>query len=86
MIEFSEDFHRQFAKLKKEDRKLVAKVFELILDTSLHPREGMGKPKPLRHHDGEVWARRISQKHRLLYTFQEDVILFLDCHGHYDDK
>ncbi len=34
------------------------------------------------------WSRRISQKHRLIYEIEEEVVkvAVLSSYGHYDDK
>ncbi|MCD8166015.1 MAG: Txe/YoeB family addiction module toxin [Bacteroides sp.] len=53
-----------------------------------HPETGTGKPKPLRHEQSGVWSRKIDDKHRMLYTIEEDTItvFIISLWGHYGDK
>ncbi len=64
------------------------KVMKLIKELSEHPRTGTGKPERLKWQDREIWSRRISQKHRLIYAIEEAkiTVLILSVYGHYDDK
>jgi len=71
-------------KLKKEDKRLLAKVWELIIDISKHPFEGIGKPEPLKGNFSGYWSRRINEKHRLVYKVDEQTILIVACYGHYE--
>ena len=45
---------------------------------------GIGKPEPLRHDLTGYWSRRITQKDRLIYTFDEKNIYIAACKGHYE--
>ncbi len=72
-------------KLKKEDKRLLAKVWELIIDISKHPFEGIGKPEPLKGNLTGYWSRRINEKHRLVYKVDEQTVFIISCYGHYDD-
>jgi len=49
------------------------------------PRAGTGKPERLKHLGGEVWSRRITEKDRLVYDIQHDMITIIACRFHYDD-
>ncbi|MDR1401595.1 MAG: type II toxin-antitoxin system YoeB family toxin [Puniceicoccales bacterium] len=33
-----------------------------------------------------MWSRHITEKHRLIYEIREDSVVFIACHGHYDDR
>jgi YoeB-like toxin of bacterial type II toxin-antitoxin system len=46
---------------------------------------GTGKPERLKHLGGEVWSRRMTEKDRLVYDIQSDVITIIACRFHYDD-
>lgn len=48
-------------------------------------RSGTGKPERLKHLDGEVWSRRITEKDRLVYNIGSDTITIVACRFHYDD-
>ena len=65
--------------------KVLSKMIRLIAETTRSPRTGTGKPERLKHLDGEVWSRRITEKDRLVYDIQPDVITIIACRFHYDD-
>jgi toxin YoeB len=65
--------------------KVLSKIIRLIAETTRSPRTGTGKPERLKHLGGEVWSRRITEKDRLVYDIQPDVITIIACRFHYDD-
>jgi toxin YoeB len=65
--------------------KVPAKIIRLIAETTRTPRTGTGKPERLKYLGGEVWSRRITEKDRLVYDIQSDVITVIACRFHYDD-
>lgn len=48
------------------------------------PSKGIGKPEPLKHNLSGLWSRRLSQKDRLVYKFDERAIYVIAIGGHYD--
>ncbi len=74
--------------LKKSNPQYYKKALNLILELDEHPRTGTGHPKPLGGDRNGQWSRRISDKHRLVYEIQDEVVivLVLSAWGHYDDK
>lgn len=84
---FSPQFYKDLAKLKKENSKLGFKVFELIksIDSSENPLAGVGKPEALKGNLTGIYSRRITDKHRLLYEYKENSVYILSCYGHYGD-
>jgi toxin YoeB len=65
--------------------KVLSKIIRLIAETTRSPRTGTGKPERLKHLGREVWSRRITEKDRLVYDIQPDVITIIACRFHYDD-
>jgi len=65
--------------------KALAKIIRLIAETTRTPRTGTGKPERLKQFGGEVWSRRITEKDRLVYDIQDDMITVVACRFHYDD-
>jgi toxin YoeB len=49
------------------------------------PARGTGKPEPLKHKLSGYWSRRLSQRDRLVYRFDEENIFVMAIGGHYDD-
>lgn len=67
-IILSKQFKADLEKLKKEDQKLLSKIWELIIDiddNSYNHLTGKGKPEKLRNNLSGFYSRRINQKHRL---------------------
>jgi len=77
-----------YEKLREKD-KVLHKNLRKILKQLLRdedPTEGYGKPEKLKHSLAGLWSRRISQKDRLIYAFDEDAINIFAIGGHYGDK
>jgi toxin YoeB len=69
------------------DKSVLKKLYHLLEELQLHPRTGTGKPKPLSQRPG-VWSRRLTDKHRLVSSINDDkiIVLILSTYGHYGDK
>ena len=65
--------------------RVLSKIIRLIAETTRTPRTGTGKPERLKHLGGEVWSRRITEKDRLMYDIQSDMVTIIACRFHYDD-
>jgi len=65
--------------LHKSLRKLLKEMLR-----SGYPSSGIGEPEPLKHNLAGLWSRRISQKDRLIYRFDDDAIYIFAIGGHYD--
>lgn len=69
---------------QKTDKKILAKINELIKDISRTPYVGLGKPEPLKYKYKGFWSRRITEEHRLIYQVKGDELYILKCRFHYD--
>jgi len=69
---------------QKNDRKMLAKVNEMLTDISRNPFSGAGKPEALKYKYKGFWSRRIDNEHRLIYQIKGDEILIGKCRFHYD--
>ena len=85
-INLSEKAQEDLVELKKENKKYLAKVWDLILDIFNDPFKGIGHPEPLKGDLQGWWSRHITQKHRMIYKVEEDILKIASCYGHYDDK
>lgn len=74
--------------LLKSEPNSYKKAIALIKELQEHPREGRGKPTLKKYDLAGCYARKISDKHRLVYSIEEDIITVhvLSARGHYDDK
>jgi toxin YoeB len=82
-IAFERKAFEQFNNWVKEDKKIHAKIVELIDDTLRNPFSGLGKPEPLKYELKGYWSRRISDEHRLVYKVTETQIVIVSCKFHY---
>ena len=75
-----------YEELRKKDVK-QHRVLCRILKEMLRgdPAKGTGKPEPLKHQLSGLWSRRLSQKDRLIYKFDDSSIYIFAIGGHYDD-
>ena len=78
----------EYETLRTKDKNLhknLRKILKQLLRDD-DPSEGYGKPEKLKHSLAGLWSRRISQKDRLIYTFDEESIHIFAIGGHYGDK
>lgn len=78
-IVYTDRFYEHFCFWKKNNKKIAAKIEELILAIQENPFEGIGKPEPLRCELSKCWSRRINYEHRLIYKVDQEVITLLIC-------
>jgi toxin YoeB len=71
---------------QKHDSKMLKRIILLCLETCKHPTQGLGKPEPLKFNYQGYWSRRIDEKHRLVYAFDETSVTVIQCRHHYGDK
>ncbi len=69
----------------KRLHKALCKVLKEMLRSD-DPSTGTGKPEPLKHNLSGLWSRRISQKDRQIYRFDDKSIYIFAIGGHYDQK
>jgi toxin YoeB len=65
------------------DRATLKRINRLIEDALHSPTAGIGKPEPLRHTGPDVWSRRITEEHRLVYLVSDDSITVIQARYHY---
>jgi len=74
-----------YEQLREKDKKLHKALRKLLKEMlRSDPATGLGKPEPLKHNLSGVWSKRISQKDRLVYKFDDDYIYIFAIGGHYD--
>ncbi len=71
--------------LKKRD-KIAYQSLHRILKEMMRddPTQGLGKPKQLRYDMSGLWSRRLNEKDRLIYKFDDKYIYIFSIGGHYD--
>ncbi len=80
------DAEDDLAWFRKNDKNNYVKCFDLVRAITDEPREGIGKPERLKYFEGEVFSRRVSQEHRMIYTIyeKEKEIDISSFKGHYE--
>ena len=88
-LEFSEIALADIKKHKKSgDKVVLKKIGKLLNELMEHPIMGTGQPEQLKHNFIGLYSRRINQKHRLVYSINEEIVtvLVLSAWAHYGDK
>ena len=80
---FQDEFRADLRYWVETDRRTALRVLELVEAVMPEPFSGVGKPEPLKYLGADVWSRRITQEHRLVYLVQADRIDFLQACYHY---
>ena len=74
-----------YEELREKDKALHKALCKLLKEMlRSDPATGLGKPEPLKHNLTGLWSKRISQKDRLIYKFDENYIYIFAIGGHYD--
>ena len=68
------------------DKSTQRKINQLIKEISRTPFNGTGKPEPLKNDLEKRWSRRINEEDRLVYKYENGIVIIYQCRGHYDDK
>ena len=84
-LKWDEEAWNDYIYWQTQDKKTLKKINNLIKDAQRTPYDGIGKPEPLKKHEG-YWSRRIYEKNRIVYKVDGDAIVIAACRGHYDDK
>jgi len=72
--------------MREKDKNLHKALRKLLKEMlrSEDPSTGVGKPEPLKHSLFGLWSKRISQKDRLIFRFDDRYIYIFAIGGHYD--
>jgi len=88
-IFITQEAKEDILKLRKSGDKIALKKLDILLnELREHPETGTGKPEKLKNRLSGKWSRRITEKHRLIYEINEDVVnvIVLNTYGHYSNK
>jgi len=85
-IVFEGDTWERYEALRARDRQLHRNLCRILKEMQRgDPAQGIGKPEQLEHNLQGLWSRRLSQKDRVIYRFDEEAIYIFAIGGHYDD-
>lgn len=80
---FQPEFREDLRYWVETERRTALRIFTLIEAIMRDPFTGVGKPEPLKYLGPDVWSRRITQEHRLVYVVSDDRIDFIQARYHY---
>jgi toxin YoeB len=79
---FQPEFRDDLRYWVEKDRRTALRIMTLIEAIMRDPFTGIGKPEPLKYLGADVWSRRITQEHRLVYLVSDDRIDVLQARYH----
>lgn len=80
---FAEQAWEDYLYWQKTDRKILARINNIIQEIRREPFSGIGKPEPLRHALAGYWSRRVNDEHRIIYKIQDNSVLLAQLRFHY---
>ena len=82
---FEGDTWAAYEALRSNDMRMHKTLCRQLKETLRDaPSQGTGKPEPLKHDLSGLWSRRISQRDRLIYKFDDEYLYVFAIGGHYD--
>lgn len=86
-IVFEGDSWGRYEALRTRDKPLHRNLCRILKEMQRgDSATGIGKPEALKHGLSGLWSRRLSQKDRLIYRFDAEVIYIFAIGGHYADR
>ncbi|KAA3616524.1 MAG: Txe/YoeB family addiction module toxin [Calditrichaeota bacterium] len=86
-IAFNNRSFEEYEKLRRKNKTLHKKLLNLLIEMQRgKPWEGIGKPELLKGNYAGLWSRRISDRDRVIYRFDDKMIYIYAIGGHYDDR
>jgi toxin YoeB len=84
-IVFKGNTWSKYEDLKAKDKILHKSRCNILKEMQLSdPGAGLGNPEALNHSLTGFWSRRLSQKDRLIYKYDDTAIYIFAVGGHYD--
>ncbi len=68
---------------QEQDRKMAQRINHLLSETQQEPFSGVGKPERLKHALSELWSRRITDKHCMVYRVEGEELQIAKLRFHY---
>lgn len=80
---FHPEFREDLRFWVENDRRIALRLLDLVEAILRDPFIGIGKPEPLKYLGGDVWSRRLTQEHRVVYLVGAERVEFLQGRYHY---
>lgn len=86
-IAFNNRSFEEYEKLRQKNKALHKKLLKILIEMQRgNPSEGTGKPEKLKRDYAGLWSRRLTDKDRLVYRFDDKMIYIFAIGGHYDSN
>jgi len=69
---FEGDTWIRYERMRRKDKKTHDALCRIIQEILRDLAAGIGKPERLRYQGGRLWSRRIDQKNRVVYGFDDE--------------
>ena len=80
---FQPEFRQDLRYRVEAERKVALRALTIVEAILRNPFAGIGKPEPLKYLAPNMWSRRLTQEHRIVYLVSDDRIDFLQARYHY---
>lgn len=80
---FQPEFIEDLSYWVQADRKTALRLLRLVEHILRDPFQGLGKPEPLKYLGPNIWSRRLTEEHRVVYLVRDTRIDFLQGRHHY---
>lgn len=69
---FQSEFREDLQHWVTTGHRVAKRVLELVEAIMRDPFNGIGKPEPLKFLGPDIWSRRVTQEHRIVYLYRGD--------------
>ena len=83
MLAFDTTAWEDYLYFKDKDKKISKRIDILLKDCLRNPFDGLGKPERLKGNLQGYYSRRITDEHRLVYRFKDNILIIASCRFHY---
>jgi len=83
MLAFEASAWEDYLYFKNSDKSVSKKIDKLIKESLRESFSGIGKPEKLKDNLSGYWSRRITQEHRLVYKYENKILIIASCRFHY---
>ncbi len=84
-VVFHEDTLHTYEYFRETNKPVHKKLFSILKEMQKgDPTQGTGKPEALKHELAGYYSRRLSDKDRLIYSFDDENIDIIAIGGHYE--
>ena len=80
---FQSEFREDLRYWVDTNRRTALRLLALVEAVMRDPFAGLGKPEPLKYLGPNIWSRRLTQEHRIVYVVSDDRVDFTQGRYHY---